>query len=105
MENIQLSPLPGVAASGTKGRGLLLNAFIAPHPSQGADAGRIQLAGLGQGAARDYPGDAEAIQAQQVVQPLLHRVPGGVSDGFLQGDLMQGPRCSPQHTHVTRNNY
>lgn len=93
-------PLPGAAAYGTKGRGPLFNAFIAPLPSQGSDARRIQLAGLREGAAGDYPGDVEAIQAQQVVQPLLHRVPGGVSDGLLQGDLMQCSRCSPQHTRT-----
>lgn len=73
-----------------------------PLPSRGAGAGRIQLAGLGQGAARDYPGDVEAIQAQQVVQPLLHGVSGGVSDGLLQGDLMQGSRCSRKHTYMMR---
>lgn len=58
---------------------------------------RIQLTGFRQGAAGDNPGDVEAIQAQQVVQPLLHGVPRGVSDRLLQGNLMQGSHCS-EHT-------
>lgn len=58
---------------------------------------RIQLTRFRQGAARDNPSDVEAIQAQQVVQPLLHGVPRGVSDRLLQGNLMQGSHCS-KHT-------
>ena len=58
---------------------------------------RIQLTRFRQGAAGDDPSDVEAIQAQQVVQPLLHGVPRGVSDRLLQGNLMQGSHCS-KHT-------
>lgn len=50
---------------------------------------RIQVTGVWQRAARDDPGDVEAVQAQEIIQPLLHGVPRGVSDGLVQGHLVQ----------------
>lgn len=54
---------------------------------------RIQVTGVWQRAARDDPGDVEAVQAQEIIQPLLHGVPRSVSDGLVQGHLMQGASC------------
>lgn len=44
------------------------------------------------------PRDAEAVKAQQVIQPLLHRVARGIADRLLQGDLVQRSRCPNTQT-------
>lgn len=54
---------------------------------------RIQVTGVWQGAARDDPGDVEAVQAQEIIQPLLHGVPRRVPDGLVQGHLVQRASC------------
>lgn len=60
---------------------------------------RIQVTGVRQRAARDDPGDVEAVQAQEIVQPLLHGVPRGVPDGLVQGHLVQGASCKGGKGH------
>lgn len=60
---------------------------------------RIQVTGVRQRAARDDPGDVEAVQAQEIIQPLLHRVPRGISDGLVQGHLVQSASCKGYKGH------
>lgn len=47
---------------------------------EGISVNIVELTGLRQRAARNNAGDVEAIQAQQVIQPLLYCIPGGISD-------------------------
>lgn len=92
-------PLPRAAACEAKGQN---PSMLRSPPSLSQNKRRrIQLTGFRQGAAGDNPSDVETIQAEQVVEPLLHCVPRGVSDRLLQGNLMQSSRCS-QDTHTIR---
>lgn len=62
---------------------------------------RIQVAGLRQRAAGDEPGDVQAVQTQQVVEPPLYRVPRGVTDGLVQGDLVERASCVGKKNGIT----
>ena len=61
---------------------------VSQNPQNKNPVRRIPVAVFGQGAARDVRYD-RGVQAQQLVQPLLHVVSGGVADRLVQGDLVQ----------------
>lgn len=63
---------------------------------------RIQVTGLRERAAREESGNVEAVEAQQLVQPLLHGVSGRVANGLVQRRLVQ--RASCDQTTVRRQN-
>ena len=54
-----------------------------------------------QRAARYEPGDVQAVQTEQLIQPLLHGVPWAVTDGLVQRDLMKGAGCMEGEDRVT----
>lgn len=62
---------------------------------------RIQVAGLRQRAAGDEPGNVQAVQTQQVVEPPLYGVSRGVTDGLVQSDLVERASCIQRENGVT----
>lgn len=87
-------PVPGELNSRSKALGKKLCAELIPAMSQAEKLSvRIQVTGVWQRAARDDPGDVEAVQAQEIIQPLLHGVPRRVPDGLVQGHLVQRASC------------
>lgn len=62
---------------------------------------RIQVTGLGQRAAGDEPGNVQAVQTQQVIEPPLNGVSWGVADGLVQGDLVERASCIRRQGRVT----
>ncbi|KPP73949.1 hypothetical protein Z043_106927 [Scleropages formosus] len=45
------------------------------------------------GTPRDEPWNTEAVQAQQVIQPLLHGITGCISDRLMEGHLVEVVLC------------
>lgn len=54
---------------------------------------RIQVTGLWKWAAGNEPGNAETVQTEQVVQPLLYSVSRSVADGLVKRNLMKWASC------------
>lgn len=92
-------PVPGELnsrseVSGKRSCAELIPSGTEPTLNQPEDhSARIQVTGVRQWAARDDPGDVEAVQAQEIIQPLLHGVPRRVPDGLVQGHLVQRASC------------